>query len=224
MSPGSAGIEKETAHQLGTPISSLMGWVELIRESARSGCPAAEMADMTDEMHRDLERLEKISLRFNQIGSIPKTKRQDLVVALRDVTDYLRRRLQGLRRNVEIVEDYGEVPPVEINRELMEWVVENLVKNSMEALPDSGGKIEISTEHLPRLGAIQISVKDNGKGMTAAERRRVFVPGYSTKRKGWGLGLALARRIIEEYHKGKLTVSWSEVGQGTTFVITLPTN
>ena len=218
------GLAKETAHQLGTPISSLMGWVELIKESALNGCPAAEMADMTDEMQRDLERLRKISLRFNQIGSIPKTKRQDLVVVLRDSADYLRRRLQALRKDVEIVESYGPVPPLEINRELMEWVVENLVKNSMEALPDSGGKIEISTEHLPRLGAIQISVKDNGKGMTAAERRRVFVPGYSTKRKGWGLGLALARRIIEEYHKGKLTVSWSEVGQGTTFVITLPTN
>ncbi|HYW68925.1 MAG TPA: HAMP domain-containing sensor histidine kinase [bacterium] len=218
------GLAKETAHQLGTPISSLMGWVELIKESALNGCPAAEMADMTDEMQRDLERLRKISLRFNQIGSIPKTKRQDLVIVLRDSADYLRRRLQALRKDVEIVESYGPVPPLEINRELMEWVVENLVKNSMEALPDSGGRIEISTEHLPRLGAIQISVKDNGKGMTAAERRRVFVPGYSTKRKGWGLGLALARRIIEEYHKGKLTVSWSEVGQGTTFVITLPTN
>ena len=218
------GLAKETAHKLGTPISSLMGWVELIKESALNGCPAAEMADMTDEMQRDLERLRKISLRFNQIGSIPKTKRQDLVVVLRDSADYLRRRLQALRKDVEIVESYGPVPPLEINRELMEWVVENLVKNSMEALPDSGGKIEISTEHLPRLGAIQISVKDNGKGMTAAERRRVFVPGYSTKRKGWGLGLALARRIIEEYHKGKLTVSWSEVGQGTTFVIMLPTN
>jgi len=218
------GLAKETAHQLGTPISSMMGWVELIKESALSGCPAAEMADMTDEMQRDLERLRKISLRFNQIGSIPKTKRQDLVIVLRDSADYLRRRLQALKKDVEIVEDYGPVPPLEINRELMEWVVENLVKNSMEALPDSGGKIEISTEHLPRLGAIQISVKDNGKGMTSAERRRVFVPGYSTKRKGWGLGLALSRRIVEEYHKGKLTISWSEVGQGTTFVITLPTN
>jgi signal transduction histidine kinase len=218
------GLAKETAHQLGTPISSLMGWVELIKESALSGCPAAEMADMTDEMQRDLERLRKISLRFNQIGSIPKTKRQDIVVVLRESTDYLRRRLESLRRDVEIVEDYGYVPPIEINRELMEWVVENLVKNSTEALPGSGGRIEISTEHLPRTGAIRIRVKDNGKGMSPAERRRVFTPGYSTKRKGWGLGLALARRIVEEYHKGKLVVSWSEVGQGTTFDITLPTN
>ncbi|MFH1864612.1 MAG: HAMP domain-containing sensor histidine kinase [Candidatus Eisenbacteria bacterium] len=218
------GLAKETAHQLGTPISSLMGWVELIKESARSGCPADKMADMTDEMQRDLDRLTKISLRFNQIGSIPKTKRQDLAVVLRDSTDYLRRRLQALKRDVTIVEDYGPAPPVEVNRELMEWVVENLVKNSMEALPDSGGKIEISTEHLPRDGAIRIRVTDNGKGLSPTERRRIFIPGYSTKRKGWGLGLALARRIVEEYHKGKLYVSWSEVGQGTTFVITLPTN
>lgn len=218
------GLAKETAHQLGTPISSLMGWVELIKESARSGCPADKMADMTDEMQRDLDRLTKISLRFNQIGSIPKTKRQDLAVVLRDSTDYLRRRLQALKRDVTIVEDYGPAPPVEVNRELMEWVVENLVKNSIEALPDSGGKIEISTEHLPRDGAIRIRVTDNGKGLSPTERRRIFIPGYSTKRKGWGLGLALARRIVEEYHKGKLYVSWSEVGQGTTFVITLPTN
>ncbi|MFH1689003.1 MAG: HAMP domain-containing sensor histidine kinase [Candidatus Eisenbacteria bacterium] len=218
------GLAKETAHQLGTPISSLMGWVELIRESARGGCPADEMADMTDEMQRDLDRLTKISLRFNQIGSIPKTKRQDLVVVLRDSADYLRRRLQALKRDVTIVEDYGPAPLIEINRELMEWVVENLVKNSIEALPDRGGKIEISTEHLPRDGAIRIRFTDNGKGLSPAERRRIFTPGYSTKRKGWGLGLALARRIVEEYHNGKLYVSWSEVGQGTTFVITLPTN
>ena len=218
------GLAKETAHQLGTPISSLMGWVELIRESALSGCPADEMADMTDEMQRDLDRLRKISLRFNQIGSIPKTKRQDLVVVLRDATDYLRRRLQALRRDVEIVENYGPVPAVEFNQELMEWVVENLVKNSIEALPEKGGRIEISTEHLPRSGSISVSVTDNGKGLTQADRKRIFVPGYSTKRKGWGLGLALARRIVEEYHNGRLYVSWSEVGRGTTFVISLPVN
>jgi len=191
---------------------------------AQGGCPVDEMVSMTDEMQRDLERLRKISLRFNQIGSIPKTNRQDLVVVLRDSMDYLRRRLSALKRDVEIVESYGALPPVEINRELMEWVVENLVKNSTEALPDRDGRIEISTEHLPRSGAIRIRITDNGKGMTSAERRRVFVPGYSTKRKGWGLGLALARRIVEEYHKGKLAVSWSEVGQGTTFEITLPDN
>jgi hypothetical protein len=218
------GLAKETAHQLGTPISSLMGWVELMKESALGGCPADEMADMSDEMLRDLERLRKISLRFNQIGSIPKTKRQDLVTVLRDAADYLRRRLQGLKRDVSILEEYAELPPVEINRELMEWVVENLVKNSIEALPESGGRIEISTEYSPREGAVQIRVKDNGKGLSPAERKRVFVAGYSTKRKGWGLGLALARRIVEEYHKGKLYVGWSEVGQGTTFVITLPVN
>jgi hypothetical protein len=216
------GLAKETAHQLGTPISSLMGWVELIRESATQGCPGSEISDMSDEMHRDLERLEKISLRFNQIGSIPKTRRQDLVVVLRDVADYLRRRLGALKRDVEIVESYGEIPPVEINRELMEWVVENLVKNSTEALPARGGRIEIRTEHSPKDGAVRVFFTDNGKGLSQAEKRRIFVPGYSTKRKGWGLGLALARRIVEEYHKGRLYVGWSEVGRGTTFVICLP--
>lgn len=216
------GLAKETAHQLGTPISSLMGWVELIKESALSGCPTAEMVDMTNEMQRDLSRLEKISLRFNQIGSIPKTRRQDLIVVLRDVADYLRRRLSAMDRDVEIIENYREIPLLEFNRELLEWVVENLVKNSMEALPSENGRIEISTEHSPKDGVVRILIKDNGKGLSAAERRRIFVPGYSTKRKGWGLGLALARRIIDEYHKGRLYVSWSEVGVGTTFIITLP--
>jgi len=218
------GLAKETAHQLGTPISSLLGWVELIKDSAGRGCPAEEITGMTDEMHRDLERLEKISLRFNQIGSIPKTRSQDLVVVLRDSSDYLRRRLSALKKDVEIVESYAEIPPVEINRELMEWVVENLVKNSIEALPDRDGRIEISTEHVPREASVRVRFTDNGKGLTPGQRRRIFVPGYSTKRKGWGLGLALARRIVEEYHKGKLYVSWSEVGKGTTFVISLPTS
>ncbi len=218
------GMAKETAHQLGTPISSMMGWVELIRESARSGCPADKMAEMTAEMQRDLERLEKISLRFNQIGSIPKTRRQDAVMVLRDVVDYLRRRLASLSKDVVIEEDYASIPPVEINRELMEWVVENLVKNSVEALEADGGKIRLATEHLPKQGMVRILVTDNGKGFSTAERRRAFTPGYSTKRKGWGLGLALSRRIVEDYHKGRLVVLWSEPGKGTTFAITLPTS
>jgi NtrC-family two-component system sensor histidine kinase KinB len=216
------GMAKETAHQLGTPISSLMGWVELIRESARNGCPAEEMADMTEEMMRDLERLEKISLRFNQIGSIPKTRRQDLIVVLRDAVDYLRRRLEALGRTVTIEERYSDIPSVDINRELLEWVVENLVKNSAEALPAEGGRIEVATEHAPRDGIVRVLFTDNGKGLSPADARKIFMPGYSTKRKGWGLGLALARRIIEEYHKGRLYVGWSEVGKGTTFVICLP--
>ena len=217
------GMAKETAHQLGTPISSLMGWVELLRSSASDGCDACrQMSGMADEMQRDLERLEKISLRFNQIGSIPKTKRQDVVVVLREAVDYLRRRLEALGKEVAIEELYHEVPPVDVNRELMEWVVENLVKNSTEALPPEGGKIVISTEHDAKQGCVRLSFTDNGKGLSQSERRRIFLPGYSTKRRGWGLGLALSRRIIEEYHKGRLYVGWSEPGRGTTFIISLP--
>ncbi len=218
------GLAKETAHQLGTPISSLMGWTELLRESACKECDSCVEADrMAAEMQTDLERLEKISLRFNQIGSIPKTKRQDLVVVLRSSVDYLRRRLPSLTQHVEIVERYDDVPLVDVNRELIEWVIENLVKNSLEALPPDGGRIEITTEYAPKDGHVRVLVTDDGKGMTPADRRRVFLPGFSTKRKGWGLGLALARRIVEEYHKGRLYVGWSEVGKGTTFVICLPT-
>jgi len=218
------GLAKETAHQLGTPISSLMGWTELLRENACDGCGSCAEADKyAAEMQTDLARLEKISLRFNQIGSIPKTQRQDLVVVLRESVDYLRRRLPSLTKHVEIVERYDDLPLVDVNRELVEWVIENLVKNSLEALPPEGGRIEITTEHAPKDGLVRVLVTDDGRGMTQADRRRVFLPGFSTKRKGWGLGLALARRIVEEYHKGRLYVGWSEVGKGTTFIICLPT-
>jgi len=217
-----AGLAKETAHQLGTPISSLLGWVELTRECARDQCEPDEVVRMADEMQRDLERLEKISLRFSHIGSAPKTERQDIVVVLREAVDYLERRVPALRSGVAIEERYSDVPLVDINRELMEWVVENLVKNSIEAVPSKGGRIEIRTEHSPRDGHVRILFTDNGRGLSASERRRIFMPGYSTKRKGWGLGLALARRIVEEYHKGKLSIASSEVGVGTTFVVSLP--
>lgn len=217
-----AGLAKETAHQLGTPISSLLGWVELTRECARGRCEPAKVERMADEMQRDLERLEKISLRFSHIGSAPKTERQDIVVVLREAVDYLERRVPALRSGVTVEERYTDVPPVDINRELMEWVVENLVKNSIEAVPSKGGRIEIRTEYSARDGQVRILFTDNGRGLTAAERRQIFMPGYSTKRKGWGLGLALSRRIVEEYHKGKLSIGSSEVGSGTTFVVSLP--
>ncbi|MCD4689868.1 HAMP domain-containing histidine kinase [bacterium] len=218
------GIAKETAHQLGTPISSLMGWTELLRETACEGCASCTEADrMAAEMQTDLARLEKISLRFNQIGSIPKTERQDLVILLRESVNYLRTRLPSLTRRVEIIERYDELPLVDVNRELIEWVIENLVKNSLEALPPGGGRIEITTEHAPKEGLVRVLVTDNGKGMSPRDRRRIFLPGVSTKRKGWGLGLVLARRIVEEYHKGRLYVGWSEEGKGTTLIICLPT-
>jgi signal transduction histidine kinase len=218
------GLAKETAHQLGTPISSLMGWIELLRETGSSECEScSEISRMAVEMQRDLERLSRISQRFNQIGSIPKTKRQDIAIVLREAVDYLRWRLPSLGKEIEINEDYTDVPLVDVNAQLMEWVVENLVKNSLEALPPKGGTIAVRTEYAAKEGVVRVLFTDNGRGLSAAERRRVFLPGYSTKRKGWGLGLALARRIVEEYHKGRLYVGWSEPGKGTTFVIYLPT-
>ncbi len=217
------GLAKETAHQLGTPISSLMGWVELLRETGSKECESCgEISRMSVEMQRDLDRLDRISQRFNQIGSTPKMKRQDVAVVLRGAVDYLSWRLPSLGKDIEIKEDYADVPLVDVNAQLMEWVVENLVKNSLEALPPKGGTIEIRTEHATKEGGVRIFFTDNGRGLSPAERRRVFLPGYSTKRKGWGLGLALARRIVEEYHDGRLYIGWSEPGKGTTFVICLP--
>lgn len=217
------GLAKETAHQLGTPISSLMGWVELLREPPKKECETCSLSAMADDMQRDLERLEKISQRFNQIGSVPKTRRQDLVVVLREAVEYLSRRIPGFGKEIRIIETYSELPQVDINRELIEWVVENLVKNSVEALPPSGGRIEISTEYSVKEGQVRVIFTDDGRGLSNAERRRIFEPGYSTKRKGWGLGLALARRIVEEYHKGRLYLGRAEVGKGCTFVVSLPT-
>lgn len=216
------GMARETAHQLGTPISSLLGWVELMKESSSGGCVQGEISRMASEMQRDLERLEKVSLRFNQIGSIPKTERQDVVIVVRGAISYLRSRLNMAEKSTSIEETYSELPLVDINGELMEWVVENLMKNSLEALKPEGGRIEVSSVHSAREGVVKIRFADNGRGLSLAERRHVFAPGYSTKRKGWGLGLALSRRIVEDYHKGRLYIEWSEPGQGTTFVVSLP--
>jgi hypothetical protein len=224
------GMAKETAHQLGTPLSSLMGWIELLRgheESAPPGgavaIPRAELVETLDDMERDIERLNKVAHRFSHIGSAPQLQLQDVTPVVREAVAYVRRRIPAGTGDVQIVERYGEVPPVILNRELLEWAVENLLSNAVTALDKKPGVIEVVVDRRGETEEVEIAITDNGRGMSREEQQRAFEPGYTTKRRGWGLGLALARRVVEEYHAGRIAIRESTPGVGTTMVIRFPT-
>ena len=222
------GLAKETAHQLGTPISSLMGWVEYMR-TVREADPPIEpelflqqVHKICDDMDNDLGRLRKVTARFSQIGSIPALTPCDINETLSDVADYFQMRLPLLGKKIEMKFDYGNLPLVSINKELLEWVFENLMKNSVDAISRHDGKIEISTEYVACDRMVRIIHRDNGNGISWEAQKKIFSPGYSTKKRGWGLGLTLAKRIIEDYHKGKIYVSWSVRGKGMVICVELP--
>lgn len=224
------GMAKETAHQLGTPLSSLLGWVELLRahvESAPAGGPATiprqELGETLDDMERDIERLSRIAQRFSQIGSAPQLQLQDVTPVVREAVAYVRRRLPQRAGGLELRERYGEVPPINLNRELIEWAVENLLINALDAVDKRPAVIEVAVERRAETEEVEITVSDNGRGMTREQQRRAFETGYSTKRRGWGLGLALARRVVQEYHAGRIEIRSSAPGQGTVMVIRFPT-
>jgi len=212
------GMSKETAHQLGTPLSSLMGWLELIKTYQLSENARKVLLDMGN----DVNRLNKVATRFSQIGSQPDLKKHDIVPILKDIVSYFRRRLPQTGKKIHIIERFQTVTPVYLNRDLFEWVIENLVKNSLDAIEKENGIIEISNGALSeKFCDIFIDIKDNGKGISTQNRRLIFRPGYSTKKRGWGLGLNLAKRIIEEYHRGKLIIKDTRAGEGTTMRIIL---
>jgi len=212
------GMAKETAHQLGTPLSSLMGWMELIKNDRSLESTKKILPDMDN----DVNRLNKVATRFSQIGSQADLRKHDIGPILKDIISYFRRRLPQTGKKIKIIEHFETVPPIHLNRDLFEWVVENLIKNSLDAIEKEEGIIEISNGILnERSGNIFIDIKDNGKGISAQNRRLIFRPGYSTKMRGWGLGLNLAKRIIEEYHRGKLIIKDSKIGEGTTMRIIL---
>ena len=204
------GMSKETAHQLGTPISSLMAWTEILRESEVD-------PTMVDEINKDVKRLDTIAQRFSKIGSVPELKEENLVEVIRDFTAYLRTRISS---KVTITFDADNTPDIIIplNRYLFEWVIENLCKNAVDAM-DGCGSITIVVADEPR--HVHIDITDTGKGIPQKMQKTIFNPGYTSKSRGWGLGLTLAKRIIKEYHKGKLFVKNSVVGKGTTMRITL---
>ena len=204
------GLSKETAHQLGTPISSLMAWVEILRENYPDD-------DLIPEMDKDVKRLQLIADRFSKIGSLPEPVPVSLYTTLSHVVDYMDRRTS--RRVVISVSHTQGDQTVNLNASLFEWVIENLCKNAVDAMGGDGGKITITTGTSPK--GVWIEVADTGKGIPKKDVGNVFRPGFTTKRRGWGLGLSLAKRIVEEYHHGRIYVKSSEPGVGTVFRIEL---
>jgi hypothetical protein len=218
-----AALAKETAHQLGTPLSSLLGWSAHLREAASSREAAPERIEaIAAEIDLDLERLNKIASRFSQVGSVPLLKEGDLTEVVSGVVGYFRHRLPHLGREIEIVERYEPIPRVAFHEELIEWVVENLIRNAIDAGDKPHGEIKVSLIWRRERREVDILVKDNGRGMSPAERRRAFTPGFTTKRRGWGLGLTLARRVVREYHRGRISIVESVPGRGTTVAVALP--
>jgi two-component system, NtrC family, sensor histidine kinase KinB len=218
-----AALAKETAHQLGTPLSSLLGWNAILKESgSTAGLPPDRVREISSEIERDLARLQKVTLRFSQVGSKPDLKEQDLAEVVFGAVDYFRNRLPHMEQSVEILERYEPVPRLLFHRELIEWVVENLLKNALDAIDKPRGVIEVSLVWKREERLAELLVRDNGRGMTPEERRHAFDPGYSTKRRGWGLGLALARRVVREYHGGRIYIVESVSGRGTAVAVTLP--
>jgi signal transduction histidine kinase len=203
------GLSKETAHQLGTPISSLLAWTEILKEN--------ENSEIIHEFEKDVNRLEKITERFSKIGSQPKLQNQDVSKVLANAIDYMRSRVSGKIVFIMKTPSLKETK-VPLNTELFEWVIENLCKNAVDAMGDEG-EIMVETKEIEK--HVHIDITDTGRGIPKNKLKTIFKPGYTTKTRGWGLGLSLARRIIEEYHAGKIMVLHSEIGKGTTFRITL---
>jgi len=204
------GLSKETAHQLGTPISSLMAWVEILKESYPDDA-------LIPEMDKDVKRLELVAERFSKIGSLPEPVDASMNKVVEHVVDYMDRRTS---KKVQIVTDLPDHDViVKMNASLFEWVVENLCKNAVDAM-EGCGRIDITLYDENSRAVIEVS--DTGKGIRKKDVKNVFTPGFTTKKRGWGLGLSLARRIVEEYHKGKIFVKSSEVGVGTVFRIEMP--
>ena len=206
-----AGMAKETAHQLGTPVSSLEGWLEMLRD-----IPGTEK--IIPELEKDVRRLQLVSDRFGKIGSKPQLEKTELVTQVREMVDYMKKRAgAGVQFSMEV---QGTHPlHVLLSPPLFNWVIENLLKNALDALNGGGAVAVLIVEDA---NVVQIEVADTGKGIPKNEISQVFNPGFTTKKRGWGLGLTLSKRIVEQFHNGKLFVKQSELGKGTTFAITLP--
>lgn len=204
------GMSKETAHQLGTPISSLMAWIEILKLQNVD-------ESLIREFEKDTERLERITERFSKIGSKPELYPANLVEALNSTVNYLKTRSSN---KVIFKTSFSETDVIEtpLNAALFSWVIENLCKNAIDAMGNNG---TITIDLLQKENQIYIDVTDTGKGVPKSQFKTIFQPGYSTKKRGWGLGLSLAKRIIENYHNGKIFIKWSEIGKGTTFRIVL---
>ena len=209
------GLSKETAHQLGTPISSLMAWMELLEQMDVG-------AEVVEEMNKDVVRLSTIASRFGKIGSKPKMETTDADVVVQSAVSYMKTRISQRIKLVYVLPPAVELPlKAQLSDSLFQWVLENLIKNAVDAM-DADGAITVVAGRDERAGRIFIEVTDTGKGLPKKRFKTIFKPGYTTKKRGWGLGLALAKRIVEQYHGGRIFVKWSEPDRGTTFRIELP--
>ena len=204
-----SGMAKETAHQIGTPLSSLIGWTEILRnEHVKS--------DYISEIEKDINRLQTITDRFSKIGSVPTLEKADIVKETTESYDYLKARASKLI-DFKISTPQKEIL-VDLNKQLYSWTIENLVKNAIDAMK---GKGELKIEIIPEDKYVKINITDTGKGIVKQNFRKIFEPGHTSKQRGWGLGLSLARRIIEDYHNGRIKVLQSDIGKGTTMQISL---
>ncbi len=205
-----AGMAKETAHQIGTPLTSLVGWIELLKlqETPFIG---------TSEMEKDIDRMKVITERFSKIGSIPTLENRDIVTSVNETMLYLKRRFSNNKFEFELNIPDREIF-VPLDAALFSWVLENLTKNALDAMEDHG---KLTVEMTEDIENVYIDINDTGKGMQRTMFKQIFQPGFTSKKRGWGLGLSLARRIIEDYHKGKIFVKSSTIGQGTTFRVVL---
>jgi signal transduction histidine kinase len=205
-----AGMAKETAHQLGTPVSSLEGWVEMLREGGTD-------PRMVQEIQKDVDRLKLVSDRFGKIGSKPQLEEMDLIVQIQNMVDYIKRRATG-RVQFSLQVKGPEKITALISGPLFDWVIENLLKNALDAM-EGKGEITVAIQVLEK--EILVDISDTGKGIAKKNLGKVFKPGFTTKKRGWGLGLSLSKRIIEQYHQGQIFVRQSDQGKGTTFRIVL---
>lgn len=216
------GMAKETAHQLGTPISSLMGWLEVIAADEEiSGDKTVKIdKEITTNIKVDVTRLQKIANRFGLIGSVPELKETDLKEIIQDSIDYYARRLPFEGEGVKLTLEPSELPKIPLNSELFSWVLENLIKNALQAVDSKTGLVTVKTSTNNNSIAV-IEIVDNGKGITPVAARKIFKAGFTTKKRGWGLGLTLVKRIVEEYHNGRVFLRRSKPGE-TVFEIQLP--
>lgn len=205
------GMSKETAHQLGTPISSLMAWLEILRQNEANEAYIAEM-------QKDIDRLRMIADRFSKIGSLPTLQPSNLSEAIETAVGYMRSRVSA-NITLDVKDNTDHKVMVKLNAALFNWVIENMIKNAIDAM-EGKGCITIKLNDTPKFA--EILMTDTGKGLAKKQFKAIFSPGYTTKERGWGLGLSLAQRIVKNYHRGKIMVQSSEIGVGTTFKILLP--
>ena len=212
------GMARESAHQLGTPISSLMGWVAILKDTVAD----EEALSTIHELEKDVDRLQTIADRFNKIGSSPELKPVRIGPVLKNVTDYMERRLPKMGRNIEVRRNIEMEARVSLNAELFMWAIENILKNAMDAIDTSKEHQFVKIESSITERGLIIDIRDSGKGIEKKYFNEIFSPGFSTKKRGWGLGLSLTKRIVEEYHNGSVFVEYSAPGKGTQFRIILP--